>query len=287
MVQDVSWKKKEYNDDDIIVVVGERFKNFNTNEIGVKVVGYEAAASIISKGGVQGAYFVPGQGLTEEAEQALFNLARKYKIADMFHVWEKYYTQKRAVQSVSHKHKKKNQKLTSPKKIDERRYISELLLDENSDMIADHDTGMHLQGMVLIESSRQMFIAVGEKYYAGKSAPKGGNYVIDHMYVDFVNFVFPLPVSIQLDVCTINRKSRRKTIFGTNVNFFQNNSCVANIRIGFTVMDSVMFGKTESKLAKNSLSGFRVAMRNFHKSTPHGSSFPVSEPHLENPYAEL
>ncbi|MDP1217553.1 AfsA-related hotdog domain-containing protein, partial [Klebsiella pneumoniae] len=63
-----------------------------------------------------------------------------------------------------HKRKKANILITSPEKRDEDNYCARLILQDASELLCDHQTGQHIQGMVLIEAARQTIIATSEKF---------------------------------------------------------------------------------------------------------------------------
>ena len=68
----------------------------------------------------------------------------------------------------THKHNHENVLISKPNKLEENIYLSELIVFQNNELIIDHQTGLHVQGMVLIEAIRQMFIAVVEKFFQKK-----------------------------------------------------------------------------------------------------------------------
>lgn len=97
---------------------------------------------------------------------------------------------------ITHKHKVENSIISIPVKINNHEYESCLCIDDNSELLLDHQTGLHIQGMALIEACRQMFIAVAMDYFSD-------NYFDDHRYgsinsmdIKFENFLFPLPAKI-------------------------------------------------------------------------------------------
>ncbi|ETS33145.1 A-factor biosynthesis repeat protein [Photorhabdus khanii NC19] len=50
-------------------------------------------------------------------------------------------------------------------KVNKNLFSLPLLIDERCELMADHQTGQHIQGMILIEACRQTFIAVTEEFY--------------------------------------------------------------------------------------------------------------------------
>lgn len=73
-----------------------------------------------------------------------------------------------ADRSLTHKHSEKNILVSAPRKLDTDNYSANLLIDSPAEL-EDHVTGQHIPGMLLVEASRQMFIAVMEKFFLKKS----------------------------------------------------------------------------------------------------------------------
>jgi len=275
----------ERKDCEYIIVVGNKFGDFQTKEAGVYIVVLDTVIDML-KNGVDSNYcFIPGQGLSQESEELLFRLAREADVMDLFNTWDTCYERARSGNSLSHKNRSKNQLLSLLTKTDNGCYVTEVLIDDANDIMADHTTGKHLQGMLLIEASRQLFISVGEKYYAGNEGPDRGSYIIDEMHIDFVNFAFPIPMFVQLKVNSINRKNKRKVSFDTEIEFTQNNTVVAKIKIGFTVLDSIVFHKTEKILAKSTIVQLKSHIRKIQDEK--ARKLMAVKDYIENPYAEL
>ncbi len=272
-------------DCEYIIVVGNKFGDFQAKEPGVYIVVLDTAIDMLKDGVDSNCCFIPGQGLSQESESLLFRLAREAGVMDLFNIWGTCYERIRSESSLSHKHRSKNQLLSPLRKTDNGYYVTEVLIDDANDIMADHTTGKHLQGMLLIEASRQLFISVGEKYYAGNEGPDRGTYIIDNMHIDFVNFAFPIPMLAQLKVNRINRKNKRKASFDTEIEFIQNNAVVAKIKIGFTMLDSVVFHKTEKIQAKSTIVQLKSHIRKVQDEK--ARKLVAAEAYIENPYAEL
>ncbi len=80
-------------------------------------------------------------------------------------------------------------------KVNENLFSLPLLIDERCELMTDHQTGQHIQGMILVEACRQTFIAVTEEFYMSDKVGQS-YYVINDMNIKFSNFLFPLPAVI-------------------------------------------------------------------------------------------
>ncbi|WP_233420966.1 AfsA-related hotdog domain-containing protein [Xenorhabdus nematophila] len=65
----------------------------------------------------------------------------------------------------SHKRIPHNTIIGSTRKENENSFSLPLLIDERCELMSDHQTGQHIQGMILIEACRQTFIAVTEEFF--------------------------------------------------------------------------------------------------------------------------
>ena len=60
-----------------------------------------------------------------------------------------------------------NRMISSPRRISELTYVSDIIFHTDNDYFRDHLSTQHIPGMALIEAARQMFLAVTEKYFMG------------------------------------------------------------------------------------------------------------------------
>ena len=111
---------------------------------------------------------------------------------------------KRVGTEIVHKHKKANVLITEPVKHSDTTYEAFLIINENCAEMSDHVTGKHLQGLLLIEAARQMFMAVTELYDLSEEQRGSYSYVLSNLDISFSAFLFPFDVSIKLEVLDKN-----------------------------------------------------------------------------------
>ncbi|MFG1599005.1 AfsA-related hotdog domain-containing protein [Klebsiella quasipneumoniae] len=140
---------------------------------------------------------------TSPAPSALFVSTIRIKSARIVNLQDLYYQNNRDHQRLVHKRKKANILITSPEQRDEDSYCARLILQDASELLCDHQTGQHIQGMVLIEAARQTIIATSEKFLLAEAgvAMAEKYFTLSSLQVAFSCFVFPLPVTIVLNVC--------------------------------------------------------------------------------------
>ncbi|MFW5402828.1 AfsA-related hotdog domain-containing protein, partial [Yersinia sp. 1252 StPb PI] len=90
--------------------------------------------------------------------------------------------------SYTHKKEEHNILIGKAQKVDKDIYNLPLMIDERCELMGDHQSGKHLQGMLLVEAFRQTFIAVTEEFYPFLGDIKK-YFVINSLNINFYNFV--------------------------------------------------------------------------------------------------
>ena len=129
-------------------------------------------------------------------------------------------------QSLSHKVKTHNTMISEPLVgRPGHEYVSYLMLDDDCAEMSDHNTGFHIQGMVLTEAARQMMLAVGEKYLLDKTLKGQAYFALRKVNSEFFHFAFPIEMKI---VHHVLRKKVKGTTHLVNprTEFVQNNQVI-------------------------------------------------------------
>jgi len=157
----------------------------------------------------------------------------------------------RAGRSQAHKVNRKNVLISSPLEMDENKYSMQLRLDDDCEIMADHTTGHHIQGMVLIEAARQSFLAVTEKFYLSKD--KSYYFVINNMDVSYKKFAFPIETKINFDIKS--KKSIKDERFSAtaDVDFIQNGESICTVSVKYTAILNENLSEKERGMAEESL----------------------------------
>lgn len=122
-----------------------------------------------------------------------------------------------------------------------------LLIDERCELMADHQTGQHIQGMLLVEASRQAFIGVTEEFIYQQES--GRYYVINSMAINFASFLFPLPALVHFEFLEKDINDRRGR-FKAQVRVTQHQTLCATMDVSFTVYPSTLIAEKEKSLAE-------------------------------------
>lgn len=228
-----------------IHVVGDRFSDFIArNEL---VLGWAALQAALDTQQVpDDATLVVGQGLSQPQLRALLDAiqgsARRVRLA----MDERHFA---SAGALTHKRESRNVMISVPERAAEPdTFESILTLDESCAEMSDHTTGQHLQGMVLIEAARQMFIAVAERFFARPTRPRS-YFVINRFQTEFLGFAFPLHTLVR---CQINNQSVRPDdvdSFTVLIHFVQNGAIVAQSTVDFAVYPQARLSEKERRKA--------------------------------------
>ena len=115
---------------------------------------------------------IPGQGFSENDVEYILKLALSTKNASHFDfsMWQRH--PKRASSQLTHKHSQENILISEPERLSRDEFSMDILIDECCEMMRDHQTGLHVQGILLLEASRQGYLAIIEKFFSFKDIDK-------------------------------------------------------------------------------------------------------------------
>ena len=128
-----------------------------------------------------------------------------------------------------HKAEDKNVAITEPRWLENLTYEAELLLDDECAEMSDHVTGIHVQGILLIESGRQMMMASMKKELDRRNIDVSYAYVLKSIHIDYFQYLYPVHSRL---VCTLKTLTfSEKGLMDTNidVDFYQSNKLVCTV----------------------------------------------------------
>lgn len=231
-----------------VIVVGDKFHEFvigkdvvTTSQLDLMT---QLPANIID----EMREFFPGQGIRDDFLQKIFENQEKNKHHNNkinLNGLKQFLNIERNTHS--HQHIDSNILIGRCSQLAENRFSLPLLIDERCQLMADHQTGQHVQGMILVEACRQTFIAVTEEFYMEENN-NHSYYVINNMNIDFCNFLFPLPATIHYQLLEQDSNERRVR-FKANINILQNKVQCSSMSVNFTVYPSEFISAKESELA--------------------------------------
>lgn len=154
----------------------------------------------------------------------------------------------RASHETTHKHVSSNIVISEPVARGDGGYEANLLLDERSADVSDHLTGHHIPGMLVAEASRQMMIAVVEKFYLPPQRRMPVRFITHEMSLEYHDFMVPLPVHILFMPAKLRRAGDSNLKVSCEIRFTQRKRIGAIARFQVSVIDRRYLDARESAL---------------------------------------
>jgi hypothetical protein len=138
-----------------------------------------------------------------------------------------------ASRDVTHKHRSENVLLANVRSVEERTFRADLRVHADNELLLDHQTGEHIQGMIVVEAARQMFMAAFEVGYRHRW-PLHDYVVWNSVQLAFESFLFPLPAEVVCQISEVDIEAPQSLRFEMSVELHQLRRRVASGTIGFT-----------------------------------------------------
>jgi len=229
---------------DNVYIVGDRFKNFTCNE-GVYTLSQFMSLVQENPKSLESKNIHIGQGLSINSAKMVKHYLEHYKLP-----LEALKADDSIDKKYVHKHKEQNVLLGTPEKISDTEFKASLLLDERCAEISDHMTGQHIQGMVLTEAARQMFIGVTEAFFIPEEMIGDIVYIFNKMNIEYMAFVFPLPIEIRYKILTQSSKRPGSIKSTVKIEFYQNEVLTCDSEIDFSTYEKDFIHKLEGSKAE-------------------------------------
>ncbi|MCY1292963.1 A-factor biosynthesis hotdog domain protein [compost metagenome] len=252
----------------IYIVVANQFENFSKNG---NVMPYSALLKALSEQGesaLRGGKVIAGQGLGFKEIQHAHRLAISQGYAEEFEHWHMWVDAQSAGKNLSHKHRPENVLISIPQRTDDGIYTASLLLHAQNELLLDHLTGQHVQGMVLLEACLQMFLAVTERFHLDDYQPPKRYFVLNEMNVRYTAFAFPLPAQIRYRLLDKKQPRPDRIDVHADMEIWQGEQPVTEVGVKFTVMDAQRLGASEVSLASRAVSAHVNSLRRHLNMTP-------------------
>lgn len=247
--------------DHFLLVVGDKFSEFAAGKDALTLSQLCALLTLPATLPIGEGRFVPvpGQGLGDDDIAAVLKLANTSAHKAQFDLGAWRGRPSRAPGSVTHKRFAENTVISEPRQVDQYSFALDLLIDEDCEMMSDHQTGQHLQGMLLIEAARQSFLAVTERFFLPQDGGKF-YFVFDDLSVRYKRFVFPVDASLSYVIREMDPSPNRQR-FVVDVAIEQCGHEVAVVSGTFTVVKDARIARMEGGMAREVLDGHLAAAR--------------------------
>jgi hypothetical protein len=197
-------------------------------------------------------HLIPGQGFSEKALNEIIESMHASKNARYldFSMWHN--APKRASKQLTHKHNLENILISTPERQSDKVFVMDMLIDEECEMMRDHQTGLHIQGMILVEAARQASMSVIEKFLINHIDEKL-YFVFNNLTVNYNKFAFPLPSSLKVSIQKRDETKEKRRHYVMNVDVIQCGNVSASLSLDGTMMSDKVVLNMESRFANQSL----------------------------------
>lgn len=155
--------------------------------------------------------------------------------------------------SETHKHNPHNVLVAGLEPVGDHEFEAALRLHNDQEFQLDH-MGVHVQGMIVLEAARQMYLAVCERYYPSE----GEIHLFDKMETTFRNFLYPLETRLRSAV-TAGTSDLGRPVFDVRTEFRQAGLHIAEVRTVGTALSAQSLERKEHRGAERAL---RHALKN-------------------------
>lgn len=152
-------------------------------------------------------------------------------------------------QASVHKARRENILITRPQRTSNQTFEAWLSLQDSGELLGDHVTGQHVQGMLLIEAARQMMLAVSERYLLGQDEDTRYYFVLNSVNTDYMQFAFPIPTRIEHEITSLPSDISKILKATSRTSFFQNDVLTASVEIVYAAYPEARISNREAKLA--------------------------------------
>ena len=229
----------------LITIVGDRFAGYAT------VPGVCTASQLLDQL-ARSAKFPPttvraGQGVSEEQWDQLTGYAHRRGYDEILTFQHPDF--QLAGTSEAHKHRAENTLIANLEDRGNGLYAAALRVHNDNELLLDHQTGMHVQGMVSVEAARQMFLAATERYIASAHPDVPYYYVINAMNTTFENFLFPTDAEIQLEVLSAQLDNPDRLTLETDISIHQAGRRSTSTYVSYTAFNADTLAPVEHNRA--------------------------------------
>ncbi|MDT7846343.1 AfsA-related hotdog domain-containing protein [Streptomyces justiciae] len=150
----------------------------------------------------------------------------------------------------AHKHRSDNTLIADLRRDGADLFSATLRVHNDNELLIDHQTGEHVQGMVAVEAARQMFLAVSERYHACRYLDRSYYYVIESMNTDFENFLFPVDATIVYHSLRAELDDPDRLSFAAEISLHQAGRRASITTVTYTAFDAPVIEAKEHRRAQ-------------------------------------
>jgi hypothetical protein len=227
----------------ILLIVGDRFQAFRDGKVNVQTYS-EFLGSAAAQGWNKDVLPMPGQGLSDVEIATILALHSEHD-PDALEVLATLPNKKA---EATHKRHARNIVIGEIKRSGKTCYDSSLLVDDDCAEMADHNSGQHLQAMVLIEACRQLLLAIAETFLIEEGERGHKYFVFNSLNINFKTFAFPLPTDLRCRFVSEDRKLTSAS-FVAEIDIVQAGVSVSTATIEYGFFSSEFLTRRENSAA--------------------------------------
>jgi hypothetical protein len=246
--------------DDLWLVVGDRFWQFAVDRKAITVSYLRGLLNSTRGDDLPAGRMVLklGQGVSDEDRFELLAMAQQAPHAHRFDFSGWSNLSSRASTQVSHKLRAQNILLSEAIKCEDGTYEMDLMLDDQCELMMDHQTGRHLAGVVLIEAVRQALLVVTEGHVLPRNGKKH-DFTFHDLAVKFHRYCFPFETKLRYTIREMDVRGSRYR-FVVDVQVYQCGVVVMSAVANMTAHVSSSLSKIESEQATRSLNYYLASL---------------------------
>ena len=237
-----------------LVVVGDKFEEFAKLNGTITQSQLSIMTQLPAKTFAKKSYLMPGLGCKSEEVIGFVEGMDNSEHLDMTSLVS-FYSQEIVPNKYTHQKNIHNVLIGKAKKLNEYLFELPFIIDERNMFMGDHQTGCHVQGMIITEAFRQTFIAITEEFYLDFENDQESYFIINSMNIEFEDFLFPLPAQIYFEPIDINKNSYRTKI-QAKISIKQAEKVCAIMNCAFTVYPMNNILEKEKILANQVLNSY-------------------------------
>ncbi|MFT7560414.1 MAG: hypothetical protein ACI93R_002334 [Flavobacteriales bacterium] len=237
-----------------IIIVGDKFAQFaeEKDALTISQLRTMLKQDSLAMSKLSQITLVPGQGIGDTDAAKLMDEASNSTNRQHFDFSLWHNRPKRAESNLSHKSNPENTLISVPQCLYEDCYKMQLMVDENCEQMSDHQSGQHVQGMVLFEAARQSLLVVTEAFYITDSATKYA-FVFNKMGVHYNQFAFPFDAELIYEIREKNTRKKTRMSFTVDIRIEQCGVTTASFDAEFSVFRNEVISSREKTLAGEAL----------------------------------
>jgi hypothetical protein len=247
-----------------IVLVGDRFEHFIAAGLGLGATGFAQAVGRGEYDGLAEQAQLPvqvhlGQGLDETAVADAAEAVERRGLDKQLLLDPRDLptpVEPRAV----HKHDARNVLLGDFEYSGAGVFEAALRLHNDNELVRDHQSGPHIQGMVLIEAARQMFLAICELEYLRPWPDREFSFLLTQVDTRFERPTFPLPLRMRLTAHRADTEDVNRMWFDTQTRFVQGGRETATTTVAAAVRPLDRFRPFELRGGETAIAGLEEAL---------------------------